>query len=136
MPDCLFCKIVRGELPSTKLYEDEKTLAFLDINPINAGHALVVPKKHATDIFDIDEYEWNAVTKTSRIVAHALEKSLMPDGINLAMNNRTHAGQVIFHAHVHVIPRFKNDGYELWKGKPYAEGETATVGEKIRAALS
>ena len=130
--DCLFCKIIRGELPSHKVYEDEKTLAFLDIRPVNPGHALVVPKKHSLDVFEIEESQWNAVMNTVRTVALALEKSLAPTGINLAMNNRSGAGQIVFHAHVHVMPRFPNDGHELWKGRPYAEGEAQQVAEKIR----
>lgn len=136
MPDCLFCKIVRGEIPSVKIYEDDATLAFLDINPVNPGHTLVVPKEHSTDIFEIDEKNWAAVMKTVHAVSQALQKSLGPTGINLAMNNKSGAGQVIFHAHVHIMPRFLNDGHELWKGTPYPDGEAAKVGEKIRAALN
>ena len=94
MPDCIFCKIVRGELPSYKVYEDENTLAFLDINPVNPGHTLVIPKKHTTDIFEIEDGEWDAVMGVVRRVSHALEKSLRPTGINLAMNNRPGARRV------------------------------------------
>src|SRR3989344_3505434 len=111
--DCLFCKIVARELPAQTVYEDEKTLAFLDI----------------------DEKNWTAVMDTSRTVAHALEKALQTDGVNIGMNNRAGAGQVIFHAHVHVMPRFKGDPHSLWKGRPYAEGEFAKMGDKLRAAL-
>lgn len=135
MPDCLFCKIVRGEIPSQKIYEDEKTLAFLDIRPVNPGHMLIIPKKHAVDIFEIEESEWDAVMRTVRKVSHALESALSPVGINLAMNNRPGAGQAVFHAHVHVMPRFTNDGWEIWIGKPYGEGEAAEVAEKIRSRL-
>ena len=135
MPQCLFCKIIRGEIPTNKVYEDEKTFAFLDINPVNPGHTLVVPKKHAVDIFEIEEGEWNAVMSAVHKISHALEKSIGPSGINLAMNNRSGAGQVIFHAHVHIMPRFPNDGHELWKGKPYREEEAARVAEKIRVAI-
>ena len=135
MPDCLFCKIVAREIPASVVYEDSETLSFLDINPVNPGHTLVIPKKHATDVFEIDEASWGAVMQVVRKVAHAIERSLSPLGINLAMNNRKGAGQVIFHAHVHVMPRFEGDGHELWKGTPYAEGEAAKVAEKIKAAL-
>lgn len=135
-PDCIFCKIVRGELPSFKVYEDERVLAFLDIRPVNPGHVLVVPKKHSLDIFEITEGEWDAVMRAVQKIAHALEASLKPSGINLAMNNRSGAGQVVFHAHVHVIPRFSNDGHELWKGAPYKEGEAEMTLEKIRSALA
>ncbi len=135
MPDCIFCKIVRGELPSHKLYEDDKTFAFLDIHPVNPGHTLVIPKKHAVDVFEIEEGEWDAVMRTVRKISHALERSLTPSGINLAMNNRSGAGQVVFHAHVHVMPRYPSDGHELWKGHPYPDGEAASTAEKIRATI-
>lgn len=133
--DCLFCKIAAREIPGQIVYEDEDTLAFLDINPVNPGHTLVIPKNHSIDIFEIADKDWAAVMRTSRIVAHALERALKPDGINLGMNNRAGAGQVIFHAHVHVMPRFKDDPHSLWQGRPYAEGEFAKMGDKLRAAL-
>lgn len=133
-PNCLFCKIIAREIPAQIVFEDADTLAFLDINPVNPGHTLVVPKRHSVDVFEIEENEWQGVMKTVRIVSHAIEKSLKPSGINLGMNNKSGAGQVIFHAHVHIMPRFPNDGHELWKGKPYAEGEFAAMGEKIRNA--
>ncbi|MEK7133661.1 MAG: HIT family protein [Patescibacteria group bacterium] len=135
MSDCIFCKIVEGELPSTKVYEDADTLAFLDINPVNPGHTLVIPKRHATDLFDAEDADWNALMKAVRVVAHAIERSLKPIGVNLAMNNRAGAGQVVFHAHVHVMPRFASDGHKLWPGRPYAKGEKEVTAEKIRAAL-
>ncbi len=135
MQDCIFCKLVAREIPAQIVYEDERTIAFLDINPINPGHTLVIPKKHSTDIFEIDEEDWAAVMHTSRIIAHALEKALKTDGINIGMNNRAGAGQVVFHAHIHVMPRFEGDPHKLWPGKPYGEGEFAKMGEKVRAAL-
>lgn len=128
---CIFCKIVHGELPSQKIYEDDKTYAFLDINPVNPGHTLVIPKKHTLDVFEIDEHEWYAVMRTVRKIAHALEKSLNPSGINLAMNNRSGAGQVVFHAHVHVMPRYPNDGHEPWKGSSYKANEAREITERI-----
>jgi histidine triad (HIT) family protein len=135
MNDCIFCQIVRGELPSYKVYENDQILAFLDINPVNPGHTLVVPKKHAPDVFEIEESEWHAVMRGVRTISIALEKTLHPVGINLAMNNRSGAGQVVFHAHVHVIPRFPHDGHELWDGKPYPEGHAEEVADKIREGL-
>lgn len=133
--DCLFCKILKREIPAQIVYEDQDTLAFLDINPVNPGHTLVIPKKHSSDVFEIDEKDWAAVMKTSRIVAHALERALKTDGINLGMNNRAGAGQVIFHAHVHVMPRFIGDPHSLWPGKPYAKGEFEKTAKKIRESL-
>ena len=135
-PDCLFCKLIAREIPAQIVYEDEETLAFLDINPVNPGHTLVIPKKHSPDIFEIDEKDWAAVMSTARRVAKAIEKVYDVSGINIGMNNRAGAGQMIFHAHVHVMPRFEGDPHKLWPGKPYAEGEFAAAGDKIRAALS
>lgn len=136
MPDCLFCKIVRSEIPSHKVYEDEQTFAFLDINPVNPGHTLVVPKKHAQDVLEIKDDQWNAVMQTVRRVAHALEKSLNPSGINLGMNNKSGAGQTVFHAHVHIMPRFPIDGHEMWKGHPYASGEAERILQTIKNKLT
>lgn len=130
--NCVFCKIVQGVLPSFKLYEDEKTLAFLDIHPVNPGHALVVPKAENTqNIFDVSPEDWQATTETARKVAHALEKALGADGVNIMMNNRSNAGQVIFHPHVHVIPRFKGDGLTQWHHGSYKEGEAEEMRKKI-----
>ena len=135
MLECIFCKIIRGELPTNKVYEDEKTFAFLDINPVNPGHVLVVPKKHTTDVFEIEDNEWDTLMRVVKKISLAIEKSLKPTGINLGMNNKSGAGQVVFHAHVHIMPRYPKDGHELWKGKPYAEGRAGEVAEKIRADL-
>lgn len=133
--DCIFCKIVRGEIPSFKVYEDDDTLAFLDIHPVAPGHALVVPKEHATNIFDIAPESWAHVSETVRKVAIAIEGSLEADGVNLMMNNREHAGQIVEHPHVHLIPRFKGDGLKLWPHGAYKEGEAEDVKEKICAGL-
>ncbi|MDP3645922.1 MAG: HIT family protein [bacterium] len=134
--ECIFCKIVAGEIPSFKVYEDEHVLAFLDIRPVNAGHTLVIPKEHFVNIFDISEEAWLAVGKVVRTLAGAIEKAVGADGVNLNMNNREHAGQLVDHAHVHIIPRKKGDGLKLWPQHPYPEGEALSVAEKIRAALS
>jgi histidine triad (HIT) family protein len=137
MNDCIFCKIVRGEIPSHKVYETDETLAFIDINPIAKGHTLVVPKSATcANIFDISAHDWSAMMETARVVAIALEKSLGADGVNLMMNNREHAGQIIFHPHMHLIPRFKGDGLRHWPHGAYKEGEAQVVQEKIRSALS
>jgi len=136
MDECLFCKIVRGELPAHKIYETDKVLAFLDIRPVNAGHTLVIPKTHSKNIFDIAPEDWAAVAEAARVVAIAMENGLNADGVNLGMNNREHAGQVVPHSHIHVIPRFRGDGFKLWAQRQYLEGEAEPVAEKIRAALS
>ena len=134
--DCVFCKIVKGEIPSHKVYEDERTLAFLDIHPVNAGHTLVIPKAENTrNIFDVTEEDWIAMTAVARKVAHAVEKAMGADGVNIMMNNREHAGQVIDHPHIHVIPRFKGDGLRQWTPSSNGLADADAVREKIRAAL-
>lgn len=130
---CLFCKIVAGEIPSFKVYEDEHTLAFLDIHPVAKGHTLVIPKEHATNIFDIAAPSWAHVAETARVVAKQMEAALDFGGVNLAMNNRDIAGQVIDHPHVHLIPRFTGDGLRQWPHGKYDEGEAEGIAEKIRA---
>ena len=136
MNDCIFCKIASGDIPAAKLYETDETLAFLDINPVSRGHTLVIPKDpHSSNVFDISAQDWSTMMETVRIVARALEKALDADGVNLMMNNREHAGQVIFHPHIHLIPRFKGDGLKLWPHGSYAEGEAQIIQEKIRSVL-
>lgn len=132
---CIFCKIVKGELPSYKVYEDEATFAFLDIRPVNPGHTLVISKKHSKNIFDVAPEDWSAITKVVRNVANVIEKAVAADGININMNNREHAGQIVEHVHVHIIPRFKGDGFKLWHQSSYKDGEAAKVQEKIKAQL-
>lgn len=134
--DCVFCKIVRGDLPSFKVYEDEKTLAFLDIHPVNPGHTLVIPKAENTrNIFDVSSEDWIATTEVARKIAHAVEKAVDADGVNIMMNNRSNAGQVVDHPHVHVIPRFKGDGLSPWPHGSYQAGEAESTLKKIRAAM-
>lgn len=132
---CVFCKIVAGELPAFKVFEDEHTLAFLDINPVHPGHTLVIPKDHAGNIFEISAERWGQVQETVRNVATAVEEGTKADGVNILMNNREHAGQVVHHAHVHLIPRFKGDGLTLWPHHSLKQDEGEPVAEKIRSAL-
>ena len=136
MEETIFDKIIRREIPADIVYEDDETLAFLDINPINPGHTLVVPKRFARNLLDADETILAAVMKTAQKVAHAIKESLGADGINIGINNESAAGQVVFHFHVHVIPRFSDDGLRHWPGRPYASGEAAATAEKIRAKLA
>lgn len=117
------------------MYEDDATLAFLDIRPVNPGHTLVVSKRHSQNIFDVLPEDWEAVTKVVRTLASVIEKAVGADGINVNMNNREHAGQVVDHLHVHIIPRFKGDGFKLWHQSSYKEGEAALTQGKIRAQL-
>ncbi|MBI3572234.1 HIT family protein [Candidatus Kaiserbacteria bacterium] len=135
MEETVFHKIIRREIPAEIIYEDAETLAFLDIQPMNPGHTLVVPKKFAKSIFDIDANAFAALMRAAHKLAPVIKDAVGADGINIGMNNSPAAGQVVFYAHVHVMPRFLNDGYELWHGKNYPEGEAAKIAEKIRAKL-
>jgi histidine triad (HIT) family protein len=136
MPDCLFCKIIKGEVPSVKVYEDEHTYAFFDINPTNIGHTLVVPKEHFENIHDISEDALCQVMHTVKKIAPAIQKAVNADGLNIASNNNKAAGQIIFHAHTHIIPRFEDDGLVHWKGaRNYNEGEVLEIAEKIKGLV-
>ena len=135
MNDCLFCNIIAGEIPSEKIYEDEKTFAFLDINPVNPGHTLVLPKTHAINIFDITAEDWGAVMETVRTLATPIREAVGADGINIHVNNEEAAGQKVFHSHIHIIPRLTDDGLKHWEHTPYKDGEIDVVREKITAAL-
>ena len=113
MEECVFCKIVRGELPAAKIYEGERSLAFLDINPISPGHTLVIPKEHASSFVELDEATTADVFNAVRMVMRMLKVALHPDGFNIGINDGKAAGQEIMHVHVNVIPRYEGDG-----GKP------------------
>lgn len=115
--DCLFCKIIANEIPCYKIYEDDSWLAFLDINPINLGHTLIIPKIHKDDLFGLDEKTLRSVGSILQRIALAIKTGVGADGINIGMNNGKEAGQLIPHAHIHVIPRFASDGFESWHGK-------------------
>ncbi len=132
MDNCIFCKIVKGEIPSSKVYEDEHSLAFLDIAPVHKGHTLVIPKRHFEDLTKIPEKDLQELIKSVKKVSIAVEKAVKADGFNLNISNKKAAGQVIFHAHFHIIPRFENDGLKLWpKGFNYKEGEMQEFAKKI-----
>src|SRR3989344_2473439 len=128
MENCIFCKIAKGEIPSNKVYEYENVVAFLDIAPVNIGHSLVISKKHFTNIYDMPEEILSGMMKAAKNISRTIKSELKADGINVTMNNDPAAGQIILHAHIHVIPRFQNDGFGVWRGKrPYKEGEANEV---------
>ena len=110
MPDCLFCRIVNGEIPSHKVYEDENVLAFLDIHPCAKGHTVVVPKKHLADLSEMSAEDWRQMSVGLAAVMAKIYQVLKPDGINLGINNGKAAGQAVGHAHWHLIPRWQGDG--------------------------
>lgn len=118
MEECIFCKIIEGKIPCNKVYEDEYVLAFLDINPIVNGHTLVIPKKHFVNIFDVDEFYLEKITKALKKIS--LHYKTMFDGVNILNASDKSAQQSVFHLHFHIIPRTKDDNKDLW---PYKEVE-------------
>jgi histidine triad (HIT) family protein len=110
---CVFCKIVKGEIPSKKVYEDDNFLVILDISPASKGHVIIIPKDHKENIYEITEEDASKVMSIAKKVAIALEKVLQCDGLNIVQNNGVIAGQTVFHFHVHVIPRYKNDNVKI-----------------------
>jgi histidine triad (HIT) family protein len=118
-PDCLFCKIVAGEIPATRVREDERTVAFMDINPATRGHLLVVPRAHATDLLEVGEEDLAACAAAARELAASLKERLGADGVNLLNSCGRAAWQTVFHFHVHVIPRYAGDPLRLpWTPAP------------------
>lgn len=135
MDDCVFCKIVSGDLPSSKLYEDDTVIAFLDIEPVNAGHTLIAPKEHYATPLETPDNLLAAILKTTKPVAAAISTALGAKGFNITFNNGEAAGQVVSHTHLHLIPRYDDDGLLLWPQSPYPEGEQEKVAKKIRAGF-
>lgn len=133
--DCIFCKIVAGEIPAEKVYEDGETLAFMNINPTNKGQVLVIPKDHVENIYGLSEEMAARMMLVVKKMAIAVKNGVDADGVNLIMNNEEAAGQVIFHAHMHIIPRFNEDGLVHWDGHQYSEGEIGEWGEKVKKEL-
>lgn len=132
---CIFCQIIASEIPAEKIYEDENVLAILDIHPNNLGHTLVLPKKHCENLFDTDEETLGFLIKAVKKISIAVKDAVKADGINIGINNGASAGQIVPHLHIHVIPRFSNDGLVHWSQKEYETGEKEKIGEKIRKEI-
>lgn len=132
-PDqCVFCKIVRGEIPSKKIYEDKHVIAFLDINPANPGHTLVVPKKHSEDITSSDEDDIDKCMHVVKKIVADLKGKLHAIGVNVMQNNGKAAGQIVSHTHFHVIPRFENDIVVIsYKRVQLSESELEEIRKKL-----
>lgn len=130
--DCIFCKIVAGELPATIVDQDERTLAFMDINPATRGHALVIPRKHAVDLLSIEESELEAVAVAAQRLAHRAKESLGADGVNVINSCGAAAWQTVFHFHLHVVPRYTDDPLKLpWTPAPGDPVEIAAAAAAI-----
>lgn len=131
----LFEKIVAGEIPCTKVYEDAETFAFLDINPNALGHTLVIPKMPFKNIHELPDEVASAVIKTVKKISNAISRALSTDGIKIIMNNGAASGQVIFHAHFHVIPRYDGDKFRSGEHLKYEAGQAEEIAAKIRAEI-
>lgn len=135
MEDCIFCKIINGEMGCEKIYEDDKFIAFLDIHPVTPGHTLVVPKNHSYNILDTGEDVLCELGKVLKKISQAVCRGMGTDSFNLNQNNGQLSGQVVPHLHWHIVPRYPDDGLRLWPGNPYPAGEERIVAEKIKAAF-
>jgi histidine triad (HIT) family protein len=135
-PDCIFCKIVAGEVPCFKLFEDVETLAFMDINPVHDGHCLIIPKAHYPTIFEIAPASMAAAAQTAVKLAKAVNAAIRPDGLNLVQSNGAGAAQSVGHFHIHVLPRWLGDGLLVnWELKPGDMAHIAEIAERIRGFL-
>jgi histidine triad (HIT) family protein len=136
MTDCVFCKIRDGHVPSMKIFEDDKTLVFMDINPHNAGHCLVITKAHTPNLFEAEVADLQAAIATAQRVGLAIRDALKPDGLNMLQANGAAAFQSVLHYHLHLIPRWANDGKGFdWRVVPGNREQIMKAGERLRALL-
>jgi histidine triad (HIT) family protein len=136
MENCVFCRIVRGELPASKVYEDEHTLAIMDLQSVNPGHMLVLVKPHRDNIYALDDELAGAAMKTAARMARAAKAAYGCEGVTLLQANEPAGAQTVFHFHIHVLPRWTGDGMELaWPAKNPSREALAEMAEKLRAAL-
>jgi len=135
MSDCIFCQIINKVIPAEFVYEDDDMVAFLDVNPVHPGHALVMPKQHVEKFVDVSPENCKAIAGVIQKIMKSLTGDLGYDGVNLIQNNGAAAGQIVPHLHFHVIPRKSGDGFAHWHGQGYANGEAALWAAKMRAAL-
>jgi histidine triad (HIT) family protein len=136
MSNCVFCRIVAKEIPATVVHEDQHTLAFMDIGQVNPGHVLVAVKRHAEDIFALDEAQAAAVFRSAAKVARAIRGAFAPQGLSLYQANGAAAGQTVLHLHIHLVPRYEGDGMALtWPVKNPPREKLTEYADKIRAKL-
>jgi histidine triad (HIT) family protein len=136
MSDCIFCRIVARQIPATVVYEDEHTLAFMDLGQVNPGHVLVAVKKHAENLYALDDAQAGAVLRAAAQVARAIRDAFTPQGLSVYQANGKAAGQTVFHYHVHLVPRHEGDGMALsWPVKNPPREQLEAHAAKIRASL-
>jgi len=137
MEDCIFCKIIKGDIPCTKVYEDQSTIAFLDINPSIKGHVLVCTKKHYPTLLEVDKKEYADLFSALKRIGKAVQEGLNADGFNVRINNNRAAGQEVFHFHMHVLPRYDNDGKRFGLGhEKYENNEMKEYAEKLKSKIN
>ncbi len=137
MGDCIFCKIVNGGAPAALVYEDDNTLAFMDLGQVNPGHVIVAVKPHIRDIYALNDELAAAVFRTAMRIAQAVKKAMQPEGITLLQANEAVGWQTVFHFHIHVLPRHKDDGVTLtWPTKHPSKEELDLLSARVKAALS
>lgn len=129
--NCIFCKIIKNE-ESLKIYEDEKTICLLDINPISKGHCLVIPKEHFRDIFDIDDEHLKNIISVSKKISTTLKQKLGATGVNILHASGESAQQSVFHFHLHLVPRYKDDGLDTWPKSNYKEKSLEEIYQKLK----
>ncbi len=133
---CIFCRLVAGEIPSARVFEDELTLAFMDLGQVNPGHVLVASKRHAATLFELTPQEAGALMRSAQRVALAIRQAFDPDGVMLLQANGAVAGQTVGHVHLHVVPRHAGDGIDFsWPRKEPGPAALEEYAERLRAAL-
>ncbi|MBQ7200430.1 MAG: HIT family protein [Eubacterium sp.] len=135
MENCIFCKIIAGEIPSATVYEDDDVKAILDVNPAARGHVIVLPKKHASDVFSIPDEDLSKAICVAKKIAIAVKEAYKCDGVNILQNNGEAAGQTVFHLHIHVIPRFEGDTISVkWK-QGEMPADLDVIADEIKACM-
>lgn len=136
-PNCIFCKIIAGQIPCIKVYEDDQVLAFLDVHPVSEGHTLVVHKEHTSRVDSTEPLAMARIGEVLPKLTASIQQAMAADGYNVLCNNGASAGQVVEHLHVHIIPRKANDGvFNHWPSFQYPDGRAAVIAEKIRQNLT
>ena len=136
MDNCIFCKIIKGQIPAEKVFEDSDVLVILDINPVTEGHALVIPKKHSTDLLGTSDHDAASALAILKKAARVIMEVVGAEGFNVHINNGQAAGQAVMHTHFHIIPRKNQDGLRLWTGSASDQGQRQVLAEKVKTAIT
>ncbi|MFH1047655.1 MAG: HIT family protein [Patescibacteria group bacterium] len=136
MTDCIFCKIIAGDIPARKVYEDDQVLAFLDIQPVSPGHLLIIPKEHSDSVADMSDDQLQHVFRATRRLGRVVERELGAQGFNIIVNKGPAAGQLVFHTHIHLIPRTDGDGLAHWPKIAITDDDLGLIAEKLQTGLS